>query len=298
MKKIMLLLTLTVLSGCLFPVTRNMHRAVTSFEEYTARIITECDATGLGNVMPDTAPLFIEFGCDSCLVAEVVAGSETITVESVAFRKSKGAMGAFLSTDIANSRPVDIGFMGRSNNSAIEFLKGKHLVLVTPKRKSGMDAAYELAVKLEKKLPGDPIKPDVYEVLPRTQLIDGSQLYFAGLKTFSLGFAPDLGETLRVGGAVEGAAAEYEVDGVPAIFIMIRYVGRGRTLAAVNSYLNSRKDRPIIRPGEMLDYYTVIEPDRSESFIAENGDWLYLLINGPSGGGAQTFFTYVLRGGR
>ena len=298
MKKIMLLLTLTVVSGCLFPVARNMHSVITSYEEYTPRIITQCDATGLGKVMPETASLFIEFGCDSCYVAEVGTGNETITVESVSFRKSRGAMGAYLSTDIADSAPLNIGFMGRSSDSAIEFLKGKHLVLVKPKQKSGMKAAYVLAAKLERKLPGDTIKPDVYELLPRTQLIEGSQLYFAGLKTFSLGFAPELGETLRIGGAVDGVAAEYDVNGDAAIFIMIRYVGRGRTLSAVNSYLNSRKGRPIIRPGNNLDYFTVIESDRTESFIAENGDWLFLLLNGPAGGGAQEFFTYVLRGGR
>jgi len=298
MKKIATLVVLLVIAGCLFPAPRSMRAMVSSLDEYTVTIKNECDATQLRTVMPETASLFVEFGCDSCLVADFRKGGAQMTVELVSFLKSRGAMGAYLSTDIPGSEPASIGLMGRQSDTAVEFLKGRFIVQIRSDDTNSMRSAVELARLLEKQLPGDTIKPDVYEMLPRTQLVDGSQFYFAGAKGFSLGFKPELADVLNIGGAVEGAAAEYDVDGVKAVFMMVRYVGRGRTLSALNSYLNSRQDRPIIRPGESLQFFTVIEPDRTESYIAENGDWLYLLMNGPENGKAEPFFSYVLRGGR
>ena len=298
MKKIAVLMVLTVIAGCLFPAPRSMRAVVNSVNAYTVTIRNECDAIHLREVMPETASLFVEFGCDSCMVADFRKGDAKMTVELVSFLKSRGAMGAYLSTDIPGSEPVSIGFMGRQSSSAVEFLKGKYIVQIRPEDSSEMRSAVELALLFEKQLPGNMIKPDVYEMLPRTQIVEGSQFYFAGSKGFSLGFAPELADVLRISRAVEGAAAEYEIDGSKTVFMMVKYVGRGRTLSALNSYLNSRHDRPIIRPGESLDYYTVIETDRTESYIAENGDWLYLLMKGPGNGKAQPFFTYILRGGR
>ncbi len=298
MKKIVALLVLTMIAGCLFPAPRSMRAVFNSINGYTVTIRNECNSIHLREVMPETASLFMEFGCDSCVVADFQKGDAKMTVEMVSFLKSRGAMGAYLSTDIPGSAPVSIGFMGRQSNSAVEFLKGKYIVQIRPEESTSMRSAVELAQLLEKQLPGDTIKPDVYEILPRTQLVEGSQLYFAGTSGFSLGFAPELADVLRISGAVEGAAAEYEIDGSEAVYMKVKYVGRGQTLSALNSYLNSRHDRPIIRPGESLDYYTVIETDHTESYIAENGDWLYLLIKGPENGKAQPFFTYILRGGR
>ena len=298
MKKNIVFLLMLVMSGCLFPSARSMRVIVNNFDDYSVKITKIGGADGLGKIMPETSSLYVEYDADSCLVAEFSKTGVSMSVEMVSFIRSKGAMGAFLSTDLPGSTPVDIGFIGRKSDTAVEFLKGRHIVLIKPKNRRNISVALELAQHLDKKIPGDTIKPDIYEILPKTQQVDGSQLYFSGQKGFSLGFSPDLGETLRVGGAVEGAAAEYTVDDARIIFIMVKYMGRRRTITALNSYLNSRKDRPIIRPGEKLDYYTVIEPDRSESYIAENGDWLYLLMNGPDSGRAQPFFAYVLRGGR
>lgn len=298
MKKITFLLFVLFTAGCLLPAARSMRGLVTAVDDYSVTIVKECDATRIGEVMPDVASIFIEFGCDSCLVAEFKGDGGSYTVEMVSFLKSKGSMGAYLSSDIPGSEPVDIGFRGRKSASAIEFLKGRHLVLIRPASGSNMAEALKIAARLEKLIPGDTIKPDVFEPLPKSQKVEASEFYFAGSKTFSLGFSSDLAEALSLGGAVDGNAAEYMVDDDKVVFIMVRYAGRNRTLAAVNNYLNSRTDRPIIQPREALQYFTIIESDRSETYIAENGDWLLLLLNGPRGSRSQEFFEYILRGGR
>ena len=298
MKKIIVLFLLLIVWGCLFPAAVSMRNVVNSVNNYTVTVLHEYNATRIGDIIPDMASIFIEFGCDSSLVAEFKGESGTFNVEMVSFAKSRGAMGAYLNSEIPGSEPVNIGYKCRKSDKAVEFLKGKYLVLIRPSSGSNISGALELAKRLEKLIPGDAIKPDVYEALPKTQMVKGSEFYFAGPKSFGLGFSPELADALRLGGAVEGDAAEYNVDGNTVVFIMVKYVARSQTLSAVNSYLNSRKDRPVIMPGESLQYYTIVEPDRSENYIAENGDWLYLLMSGPAGGKAQQFFEYLLRGGR
>ncbi|MCE5248938.1 hypothetical protein LLG96_01830 [bacterium] len=298
MKKIIFLLILPLIAGCLFPAAVSMRTVANSVSDYTVTVERECDATGIGDIIPDLASIYVEFACDSCMVAEFKGNGETFNVEMVSFSKSKGAMGAYLSSDIPDSQPVSLGYAGRKSDKAIEFYKGKYLVLIQPLSGSSIDGAQELARRIERLVPGETIKPDVYEVLPTTQRVKDSEFYFAGPKSFSLGFSSELANELQLGGAVEGDAAEYLVDGDTVIFVMVRYVGRSQTLSAVNSYINSHKNQPVIMPGESLPYYTVIDADRSENYIAENGDWLYLLMNGPSGGKAQQFFEYLLRGGR
>lgn len=298
MKKIIVLLFVVFTSGCLFPAAMSMRGVVTSVDDYSVDIVSECDATRIGDVMPDVASIFIEFGCDSCLVAEFKGDNGSYTVELVSFLKSKGATGAYLSSDIPGAEPLDIGFMGRKSDTAIEFLKGRHLVLIRPKSGGSMEEALKLAYRLEKMIPGDTIKPDVFAPLPKSQKEANSEFYFAGPKTFALGFSPDLAEALSLGGAVDGNAAEYNIDGNKVVFIMVKYAGRRRTLTAMNAYIDTRKDRPIIQPRESLQYYTIIEPDRTETYIAENGDWLHLMLNSPRGGKPQEFFEYIIRGGR
>jgi hypothetical protein len=297
MRRIFIVPLLVMLAGCLMPSVRGMRAIVTTAPDYTVTIIRESDVTGLASIMPSTAPLYVEFGCDSCLVAEVKKGGATMRAELLSFGKSKNAVGAYFATDLPGSQPIGLGLAGRSNDSAVEFVKGRHVAFIKAGT-GGAGEALEFAHHLERQISGDPIKPDVYESLPKTQLVDGTQLYFTGMRGFSLGFDSKLGEALNVGGSVEGAAAKYDVEGSEVTFLKVRYVGRGRTLAAVNSYLDSRGNRPIIRPGESLEYFTIINSDRTESYIAENGDWLYFLLDGPPNGKAQPFFTYVLRGGR
>ncbi|MBN1291283.1 MAG: hypothetical protein JXB48_05525 [Candidatus Latescibacteria bacterium] len=298
MKKVKNLLFLMLFAGCLLPASRSMRGLLSSIENYSVSIKKEGDVTSIGSIMPDIASLFVEFGCDSCLVAEITGTEGSYDLEMVTFLKSKGAMGAYLSSDLAGSNPLELGFMGRENDNAVEFLKGRHMVLIRPKSGSAIPGAKNLAYIIEKRIPGDAIKPDVYESLPKSAKVDGSELYFVGPKSFALGFSPDLAGALNLGGAIEGNAAEYMVDDEKVVFIMVKYTDRQRTLSAVNNFVSSRSDLPLIQPRETLQYFTMIEPDKSETYIAENGEWLYLMLNSPRGSRSQEFFEYILRGGR
>ena len=119
-----------------------------------------------------------------------------------------------------------------------------------------------------------------------------------GQRVFRDRFSKKLAEALLLEFAHEGAAAKYRVDGGEVELVKIRFFKPERAKAAVNSYLKSRADRPVILPRQALEFYTVINPDMSESYIADYAEWVYFMPKNPQNDGGKQLFEYVLRGGK
>jgi len=299
MKKFILPFLALMTAACIFPTTKSLRSVMDTYDDFTLeRIIKQSDAEGADRLLSGDVSLFVEFSMDSCLVAEFKHGAETYTVEIVAFPDQKSALGAYSIRDLPDSQPVKLGIQARRNDKAIQVVKGFYIVSVIPRPSGNMSGAVELAEGLVKRIPKGVFKSDIYGVLPQDRLVENSQLYFKGPKAFSERFPSKLAVALNIDKALEGFAGRYDIDGQVVDFLKIRFLGRESTLEATNSYLKTRSDRPILIPRETLPYYTVIESDRSEVYIAEYGEWLLMLTGNSPGEKAKPFFEYILRGGK
>lgn len=299
MYKTVISLTLLVIvaAGCLFPQSQSLRRLAASSDTFTITIEKEVGATNLRQITPDLSSLFIEFGCDSALVATCKGAGGTYTATMVSFLNPKGALGAYYISSLQNTAPLEIGYVARKTDSIVEFVKHKNLVSIKPEAGSDISGAISLAEYFANRIQGATLQPRLYDFLPTSNRIDGTELYFMGPNGFKTSFNEQLADNLHIGGAVDGGAADYLVNSDEVTLLKIRYAGRQRTLEAVDSYLVSHRDLPIIHPRESLQMFTVIERDGSEVYIAEQGDWLYMMLDAPAGGDAQQFFEYLIRGG-
>ena len=299
MKKFILPFLALLTVTCIFPGTLSLRSVMDTYDDFTLeRIIKQSDAEGVDRLLSGDVSLFAEFSMDSCLVAEFKHGAETYTVEIVAFPDQKSALGAYSIRDLPDSQPVKLGIQARSNDKVVQVVKGLYIVSIIPRPSGNMSGAVELAEGLVKRITKGVFKPDLYGVLPQNSLVENSQIYFKGPKAFSERFPVKLAEALNIDKAREGFAGRYDIDGQVVNFLKIRYPGRESTLIAINSYLKTRSDRPVLIPRDTLPYYTVIESDRSEVYIAEYGEWLLMLMGNSRGEKAKPFFEYILRGGK
>lgn len=288
-----------IVSGCSFFVSRGMHDVIQTLDDFTLlRVTKESDAANTKKLLSGDVSLFVEFGADSCLVAEFSRGRETYTVEMVSFSKPKGALGAYSITDIPESNPFDLGLHAQKSDKVLQFMKGNNIVSVFPSRSGNMSGVKELAHGLEKRIRRSAIKPDIYEGLPQTSMVEKSGLYFMGTKVFQERFSYELAEALNMEKAIEGIAAKYQADDGIVDLIKIRYPDLEHVLEVINSYLKSRSDRPVILPQETLALYTIVAPDRTEVYIAERADWLFIMLGSSTSGKGQEFFEYIVRGGK
>ncbi|MBT4482978.1 MAG: hypothetical protein HOC71_04785 [Candidatus Latescibacteria bacterium] len=299
MKKLILLLIVFVISGCSVFVSRSLHEIVQTVDEFTLTNITsENDAASAGKFISGSAPIFIEFGADSCLVAKFNRNREMYTVEVVSFLKPKGALGAYSITELYGSSDVELGLRARKSDTILQFVKGRYIVSVFTSKASSMTGCTEIASGLAKRIPAGAFPPDIYERLPKFKMIEQSGLYFMGSKAFQERFSSELAEVFILDRMIEGLAAQYRTDDGIVYFIKIRYPRAEHALDAVNSYLKSRLDRPVILPSEVLNFYTVVARDRTEVYLAGYADWLYVMFNGPPGGKGGELFEYIMRGGK
>jgi len=185
---------------------------------------------------------------------------------------------------------------GKKDNS-VQFVKGHYIGTVTPVKEGTIEEAVKLASGFAKRIEGGRIKPDIYEMLPKTNLVKNSEFYFQGPQAFENRFGSELSKALNIKSAMEGTAAKYTINRKQVDLIKINFPGRREVLEAVDSYLKSHADRPILYSQQNLEYHTIIEPDRSEAYIAESGDKFYFMFGGASDRKAQDFFEYILRGG-
>lgn len=298
MKRIYTLLAVFLLAGCLFPTTRSIRGIIQPYSTFTTTGPSRSfDALQLQNYLRDDAPVFVEFGVDSCFVADFTRDDERYLVEIFSFLTLKGALGMFFITDISDAKPYRLGYFARTNESVIQFVKGHYLVSVTTSGNATVEGARELASGFEQRIEGGSFKPDLFVALPKSKLVPGSEMCFTGPRAFKTRFDPKLSDALMVQYALEGTAGRYRINGDEVDLIRIRFQGRHDTLASLDSYLASRRDYPILQSEETLKYNTVIEGDRSETYIAESGSILYMMI-GSTGNQGQQFFEYILRGGR
>ena len=299
MKPFIVVLTAVFITGCLFPVAQSPRGIIRTYNDYTSTGVKESfDALNLKEHIREDARIFVEFGVDSCLVAEFMSGSgKYYNVELYSFLSPKGAMGTYHITDIPGSQSFDLGYFARKNDKSVQFVKGHYIVTVNPGDKGTIEETVKLASGFAKRIEGGRIKPDIYEMLPKTNMVKNSELYFKGPRAFENRFSPELGRALKIESALEGTAAKYKIDRKMVDLIKIKFPERREALEAVDSYLKTRNDRPILHSQQNLEYHTVIEPDRTEVYIAEYGDKFYLMLGAVPDRKAQNFFEYILRGG-
>lgn len=292
-----LLLSLVV-AGCLFPATVGLRDIIMDYDSFTRKgEMKTYDALSLKSYNNEIGPVFVEYGVDSCFVSEFVRAEETYKVELFSFLNPRGSIGSYYFLDNGSFSSFDLGYYARKNETRVDVVNGHYLITVTREQNGTINGALELAAGLTKRIDGGSFKPNIFSPLPHTNFIEGTEFYFSGRRSFASRFGLALARALNVQLALNGVSGEYDVEGTNVTVIKIRFQGRQETMEAINAFLNSRRDRPILKSEYSLRYNTVIESDHSEIYIAEIGDTLLFMMNGDKGGASLEFFEYLLRGG-
>ncbi|MFA6472179.1 MAG: DUF6599 family protein [Candidatus Latescibacterota bacterium] len=296
MKTIFLVFTSLLLAGCSIIGTHSIQQVFRGVDDYTVTAKGLSNALSIDKYFPERASLLVEFGADSCAVAEYARGHESYSVEVVSFFSAKSALGYFTLFDMKESDSVDLGYAGSKNDISVQFAKGNYYIRILPQKGTEINGALNLAKRLAKRIPGATIRPDLYENLPKDKLVKGSEFYFKGIHAFQMRFPEDLADILSIGGAIEGVAGKYLTDTVNTVNVLkVHYTGRSQTVEALQSYLTSREGSRIIPSRQQMNYSTIINPDATETYIAEYGEWLLMFLNAPKGRSALSMFEYMLR---
>ncbi len=299
MRKIVPLFFGFIMFGCSIFFSQSLYDVIRTVDNFSLTgIIKQESMKSADKLLSGNASVFIEFGADSCIVAEFNRDNEKYTVEAVSFLTYKGSLGAFAFSDLPGSYPVDVGDNAYINDKVLQFVRGRSIFSVIPSKDGSMTFAEDLARSLAGRIQRTGIKPDIYAGLPQQNIIEQTGLYFMGPKAFRERFSSGLSDVLLLENIREGVAAKYQTNDGIVDLIKIRYPKTEFAKAAVNSYLKSRADRPVILPRESLQFYTIVEPDRSEAFIADYADWVYIIPKSPRGKKGRAFFEFVLRGGK
>ena len=301
MKKHIPIAAILLLSACSLLMPQSMRDIVTTVDGFTLDRVTVHEKTlNLSTVLGGNKRIFVEFGADSTLTAEFSRFEDRLMVETVSFGSLRGAIGAFTLTELSAAYPIDIGYLGRRNDDTIQTVRGQFIITVKAKNAAGMSAAEELTRGLAKRISVSGLEPDIYATLPATYRVNDSENFFMGSQTFKYTFPGASSEELSISRAREGWAASYKPDESVSdvTFYKIRFPGAALAKDALNGYLRIYDDQPVIMPRESLQYYTIIEEDRRESYIANYADWLYYMPSCPPEGKARDFFEYILRGGK
>ncbi len=299
MKKLVIILAALLFSSCTMFVSQNLNGIIRDTQGFSLeRIRVRDKAINLKSILSGDKDMFVEFGADSTFIAEYSGNMHRMTVESVAFTSTRGAVGAFKLTELPGAYPIETGFMGRRNDSLCQFVKEQVIISVKPQKAAGMEAAQKLAGELAKHIGTSGLDPEIYRTLPTSNRIADSEYYFMGSRSFKLRFPANLADDLAIPVAREGWSANYDPgDGAVTLF-KIRFPSPAIAKDALNAYLKKHGDRPVITPRESLQYYTIIEKDRKETYIADYADWLYFMANCPPEGKSRQFMEFILRGGR
>lgn len=241
---------------------------------------------------------YVEFGADSCLVAEMGRRSGRYTVEIISFLTPKGALGAFNDAPLPGGYPSDVGDKALKSDTLFQFVKGAAIVTVEPIGDAGMAGAEALSLAIAGRMKSPSISTDIYSALPRAGIVEGSEYFFMGKRAFAKRYPPELAADLNIENIKEGSAAKYRTDDGDVDFIKVRYYKAEFAKDAVNVFLRNRSDMPVLLPRDSLQFYTVIRPDHTESYIADYAEWVYVMPVSPPGGKGKALFEYFLRGGR
>ena len=293
-----LLLSL-VTTGCFFPATIGLKDIIMDHGAFIRTGEIEAyDAINLRKYDSETGPVFVEFNVDSCFVAEFVRNNEKYKTEVFSFLNTRGSIGAYYFQNDGSFTSFDLGYFARRNDKAVHVVNGHYLIKVIAEQNGTINGALELAAGFAERVDGGSYRPNIFSSLPNKNLIEGTEYYFSGHRAFGHQFSLALAKALNVRYAMNGVSGEYDVKGEMATVIKIRFPGRHETIEAIEVFLNTRRDRPILKSPHSLRYNTVIESDGSEVYIAEVGDTLLFLMGGEKEGASLEFFEYLLRGGR
>jgi hypothetical protein len=254
-------------------------------------------AINIKDYNPQYAPVFIEFGVDSLFVMDYEKNGEKFTVEIYSFRTPKGAYGTYFLLEEPESKPLNIPQYSRISKTSVDFVKGTYLTSVKPADVSGLGNAQVLAAGLSERIQGGAFKTDLFYNMPQQNLVKDTEIYFAGPRGFECRFPEKLGKDLYVEFAVDGLSAIYSMETYEVDFIKIKFNGRKETLEAMDHFLETKRVEkcPIIHSNLNPVYYTVIEKDKTETYIAESGDILLVIIGGMQDGKARSLFEYIAR---
>jgi hypothetical protein len=296
-KKIFLVLfTVFLPAGCAILGSHSIQSVLKGSNDYTVTVRGVTGALTIDKLFPDMASMLVEFGADSSAVADYTHGQETYTVETISFLNAKEALGVYTLLEPSGSESLKLGYAGSKSSSSVQFVKGDFFVRIRPGRGADIQGATNLALVLAKRIPGATIPPDLYEFLPQDRIIKGTAFYFKGVQAFQMRFPADLAKILSINGTIEGVSAKYLLEGGSSVTLLkVHYTSRTRTVEALQSFIASREGLRMIPPRQTTQYYTIINPDETEVYIGEYGEWLLMFPDGPKGGGAIQMYEYLLR---
>ena len=290
---LIVLLTVAIVGGC--AASRDMNRIVQSAGDFTLERI-ENQGAGVECIATDTTMSNIigEYRPDLCLVASYTRGNAAYQAGFVSFEGDYGAAGAYSVLRPENATSFDISYEGRRTANSVQFVKGNYMVNITPRQNGTIDGAEDLAKQLSARISrGILLSP--FKTLVTENLIEDSRLYFMGPLGLGTRYPRNLVEALMVNRDMDGIAARYMVDMWEVDFLELEYPDYVTAREALNSYLRSFSGGPLVYPDAMLQYYTIVVPDRSEVYIAQYDNTVYIMFGNPSGGQTKPFFEYILR---
>lgn len=296
MNRRILCLTALLLAGCAAAGTGGIQSVFRNYGEYEINVTGKTDALTIEKLAPQFGSFFVEFGADSCLTADFQEKGRTWSVHMTTFLSDKGALGAYEFSRPRDAEPLEIADHGSRNAEGVQFVRGKYLVTVRPKDGTDRESTAAFAGTLAKRISGSTFSPVLYSSLLKDGLVPGSELYFMGPKAFGARFSPELAEALSIGSSIEGVSGQYTLQsGETVTLVKIRFSGRNNTVQAVYDYIQTREGASMIRPSETRNYYTIFNPDNTETYIAEYSDWMLFIPEAPRGGKAQWLFEFALR---
>ena len=286
-----------MLASCAMVVARKPRDVLGDADEFTmVELVRAGSAARVGDIGSGDLARFVEFGADSVFVADYMREMRGYRTELVAFRDGEGAYGAFDAGVLPEGYPLDGPVRARRGDNLVQGVSGRYIMTVTPGTRGTMEDAERLLFALADNVKGIALTPELFRSLPDRDRIEGSELYFRGALAFGDRHSTDMVEVLLLERIVEGRSALYDVDGKAVTLFAMDFEDSESARLAMLRFLKTRNDRPIIEPGISLEFFTIFESDRSESYVAVQSETLYLLLDSPKDAG-QPLFEYVLRGG-
>jgi len=285
------------LAGCAMVIARKPREVLRDADGFTMVELKRAGSTdGAGDLRSGDLARFMEFGADSVFVAAYMREMREYRTELVAFSDGDGAYGAFDAGGVPEGYPLNGPVRARRGDDMVQGVSGRYVMTVTPGTRGTMDDAEQLLFALAENVKGIILTPELYRSMPERDRIEGSELYFRGSLAFGDRHRPDMSKVLLLDRIVEGTSALYDVGGRAVTLFVVRFQDAETARMAMNRFLKTRADRPIIEPGISLEFFTVFESDRSESYVAVQAASFFLLLDSPEDAG-QPLFEYVLRGG-
>lgn len=196
---------------------------------------------GLFNYIDGAAELFMEFGFNDLNVYEYGKDKDTLTLEVYSMESPESALGFYLM-----KCGKDLQLQGKEGDEEslryqMPILRGSYFVLINNSHgeKRLLPAMKALAGEVKKSLPAEKAL-NVFEILPKENLVKDSELMFRGPCALQQIFIFGRGDVLKLQGRIFGYAGDYRgSDGSSYTRLIIPYPDQKAAADAYNNLISS-----------------------------------------------------------